>query len=209
MVFGRKHRKKEISGTKRVLNNLELQPEQSVVYLGVTLDDQLKWDDHVMKLRSKCFGGLAKLRRLWDLPMTVRKKVVLCAHIATYGLLQCGVAPVDTWARVKGGNDAEYWYENHLRSAKVSNWHWNETETAMEHPGSEEEALCTKAAPQMHSQNGTNIPPQQVSEYIKPDKQTRRSSLGKLYLSRTRTDIHKKIILLLNFGILFRPILEY
>ena len=52
MVFGRKHRKNKISGTKLVLNNIELQPEQSVVYLGVTLDDQLKWDDHVTKLRS-------------------------------------------------------------------------------------------------------------------------------------------------------------
>ena len=62
MVFGRKHRKREISETKLVLNNVELHPEQSVVYLGVTLDDQLKWNDHIMKLRSKCFGGLAKLR---------------------------------------------------------------------------------------------------------------------------------------------------
>ena len=33
MVFGRKHRKNEISETKLVLNNIELQPEQSVVYL--------------------------------------------------------------------------------------------------------------------------------------------------------------------------------
>ena len=81
MVFGRKHRKNEISGTKLVLNNVELQPEQSVVYLGVTLDDQLKWDDHVTKLRSKCFWGLAKLRRLCkELPMTMRKKLY-CALI--------------------------------------------------------------------------------------------------------------------------------
>ena len=62
MGFGRKHRKKEISEMKLVLSNVQLQPEQSVVYLGVTLDDQLKWDD-VMKLRSECFGGLVKLRR--------------------------------------------------------------------------------------------------------------------------------------------------
>ena len=68
------------------------------MYLGMTLDDQLKWNDHIMKLRSKCFGGLAKLRRLCkDLPMTVRKKLY-CALIAaaTYRLLQCGVVPVDT-----------------------------------------------------------------------------------------------------------------
>ena len=64
MVFGRKHRKREISGTKLVLNNVEVHPEQSVVYLGVTLDDQLKWNDHIMKPRSKSFGGLVKLIRL-------------------------------------------------------------------------------------------------------------------------------------------------
>ena len=39
--------------------------------------------------------------------------------------------------------------------------------TEVDHPGSEEEALYTKAGPQMHSQNGTGIPPQQVPEYIK------------------------------------------
>ena len=84
MIFGRKHRKNEISGTKLVLNNTELQPEQSVVYLGVTLDDQLKWDDHITKLRSKCFGGLEKLKQLCkDLHMTVRKKLY-CALIQPY-----------------------------------------------------------------------------------------------------------------------------
>ena len=64
MVFGRKHRKREISETKLVLNNIELHPEQSVVYLGMTLDEQLKWNDHIMKPRSKSFGGLVKLIRL-------------------------------------------------------------------------------------------------------------------------------------------------
>ena len=67
-------------------------------------------------------------------------------------VLQCGVAPVDTCAREKGRNDTEYWDENHLRSAKVTNWHQNETEFegAVDHPSSEE-ALCIKAGTQMHT----------------------------------------------------------
>ena len=46
-----------------------------------------------------------------------------------------------------------------LRSAKVSNWHRNETEAAVDHTGSEEEALCIKASTEMLFQSGTCIPP--------------------------------------------------
>lgn len=81
MVIGRRYRKMEINEAKLVLQDVELRPEQTVSYLGVSLDDQFKWKDHVKKIRSKCFMGLAKLRRVCkDLPMAVRKKLY-CAMI--------------------------------------------------------------------------------------------------------------------------------
>ena len=48
MVLGRKHRK-EICEAKLVLDNAEIQPVETVTYLGVTLDSQLKWKEHVKK----------------------------------------------------------------------------------------------------------------------------------------------------------------
>ena len=81
MVIGRRYRKMEINEAKLVLQDVELRPEQTVTYLGISLDDQFKWKDHVKKIRSKCFMGLAKLRRMCkDLPMAVRKKLY-CAMI--------------------------------------------------------------------------------------------------------------------------------
>jgi len=81
MVLGRKHRRKEIDEAKLVLHNTEFQPEKTVTHLGVTLDDQLKWQEHIQKLRGKCFAGLAGLKRVCsDLPLDVRKKLY-CALI--------------------------------------------------------------------------------------------------------------------------------
>ena len=53
----------------------------SVTHLRITLDDQLKWQEHIQKLRGKCFAGLARLKRVCrDLPLDVRKKLY-CALI--------------------------------------------------------------------------------------------------------------------------------
>ena len=83
MVLSRKQRK--ICETKLVLDNAEIQPEETITYLGVTLDNQLKWKEHVKKLRGKCFAGLTKLRRISsDLPPVVKKKLLLCTDPATH-----------------------------------------------------------------------------------------------------------------------------
>ena len=66
---------------KLVLHNTEFQPEKTVIHLGVTLDNQLKWQEHIQKLRGKRFAGLARLKRVCrDLLLDVRKKLY-CALI--------------------------------------------------------------------------------------------------------------------------------
>ena len=52
MVLGRKYRRKEIDEAKPVLHNTLFQPEKTVTHLGITLDDQLKWQEHIQKLRG-------------------------------------------------------------------------------------------------------------------------------------------------------------
>jgi len=64
IVLGRKHRRKEIGEAKLVLHNAEFQPEKTVTHLGVTLDGQLKWQEHIQKLRGKCFADLARFKRV-------------------------------------------------------------------------------------------------------------------------------------------------
>ena len=81
VTLGRKYKEKEIREAKLVLQGLELQPETTVPYLGISLDYQLKWNEHIKKLRAKCFRGMAQLRRVCrDLPFAVRKKLY-CALI--------------------------------------------------------------------------------------------------------------------------------
>ena len=36
----------------------------SIQYLGVTVDSQLKWKEHIQHVRQKCFMSLSKLRRV-------------------------------------------------------------------------------------------------------------------------------------------------
>jgi len=57
VVLGRKHRKKEIGeAANLILYNAEFRPEKTVTHLRVTLDDHLKWKEHIQKLRGKWFA---------------------------------------------------------------------------------------------------------------------------------------------------------
>ena len=194
MVFGRKHRKNEISGTKLVLNNIELQPEQSVVYLGVTLDDQLKWDDHVTKLRSKCFGGLAKLKRLCkDLPMTVRKKLY-CALIQPH-TDYCSVV----WRQLTLEQEKKVETIQNIGMRIILGAPRSATGTEMREKlqwttlAQRRRLFALKLAYKcIHRMGPVYLHNTFQSISSLTDRQTRGSSSGKLYLSRPRTEFYKK-----------------
>ena len=59
MLAGRKRRDQEISMARFALCNEEL-----TTSLGVAIDRQLTWKEHVKSMRQKCFVGLIKLRRI-------------------------------------------------------------------------------------------------------------------------------------------------
>ena len=49
---------------------------KKVKYLGVWIDDELKWNEHIMAVRRRCLRGLDKLRRLREvLPVSIKKKL--------------------------------------------------------------------------------------------------------------------------------------
>ena len=58
------------------LDGQKLSRSRKVKCLGVWLDDELTWKDHVSAVRRRCLGGLAKLRRLKnELPPGIKKKI--------------------------------------------------------------------------------------------------------------------------------------
>ena len=71
------------------INNEVIERSRSVKCLGVKLDDGLNWKEQVQSVRGKCFAGLAKLRRLWDvLPPKTKKQiysVLVQPHLDCHG----------------------------------------------------------------------------------------------------------------------------
>ena len=54
----------ELDKVKLSVNDVEVERRDDVKFLGVVIDSELNWEKHVAAVRKKCFGGLAKLRRL-------------------------------------------------------------------------------------------------------------------------------------------------
>ena len=58
---------------KLSVNDVEVERRDDEKFLGVVIDSELNWEKHVAAVRKKCFGGLAKLRRLRNtIPVNLR-----------------------------------------------------------------------------------------------------------------------------------------
>ena len=56
------------------IGNDEVHATGNVTYLGVTIDNKLKWKAHIQNIHQKCIAKLAWIRRVeWFLPYKVRK----------------------------------------------------------------------------------------------------------------------------------------
>jgi len=74
LLLSRRKRAKELEKVVVKLNEKEVEWSEKVKLLGVWIDEGLTWKAHIEAVRRKCFGGLAKLRRLWDALPAVTKK---------------------------------------------------------------------------------------------------------------------------------------
>lgn len=74
LLLSRRRRAKELEDVVVTLRGQEVTRSDKVKYLGVWIDEGLTWSDHIEVVRKKCFGGLAKLRRLRDSLPEVTKK---------------------------------------------------------------------------------------------------------------------------------------
>ena len=74
LLLSRRKWAKELENVVVKLNEKKVERSEKVKLLGVWIDEGLTWKAHIEAVRRKCFGGLAKLRRLWDALPAVTKK---------------------------------------------------------------------------------------------------------------------------------------
>ncbi len=73
MFLGRKGRRKEVDQASIMHRGTPLFAEPSVKFLGVTVDNELNWKEHAIKIRRKCLASLAQLKRIFPvLPRRTR-----------------------------------------------------------------------------------------------------------------------------------------
>ncbi len=74
MVLSKRGRDKEVEKLQIKVNGEVLRKCDKVNFLGVIVDRQLSWKDHMEAVRRKCLGGLAQLHKVKDaLPTRLRK----------------------------------------------------------------------------------------------------------------------------------------
>ena len=73
-VLSKRGRDKEVDKLQIKVNGEALRKCDNVKFLGVIVDCQLSWKDHMEAVRRKCLGGLAQLHKVKDaLPTRLRK----------------------------------------------------------------------------------------------------------------------------------------
>ena len=76
LLLSRKGKTNELVKVKVALQGHSIWRCASVKCLGVIIYDGLTWKEHIRSVRRKCFGQLARLRKLRDvLPASLKKKI--------------------------------------------------------------------------------------------------------------------------------------
>ena len=63
MVMSRRGRREEAVAVQMKVNEVELQQQDCVRYLGVEIDRDLTWKAHIERVHHQCMGKLAAIRR--------------------------------------------------------------------------------------------------------------------------------------------------
>ena len=66
MFLGRRSRRKEVEHASLVYQGVTLTAEAKVKLLGVIVDKNLNWSEHVNSIRRKCLVSMAQLRQIFQ-----------------------------------------------------------------------------------------------------------------------------------------------
>ena len=76
MTFSKKCRKKEADRVEVRMEVVVLKSSEEVKYLGVTVDRQLTWKEHIDRVRKKCISGLSLLYKVKSaLPFKMKQQL--------------------------------------------------------------------------------------------------------------------------------------
>ena len=64
LLLARRHRRNELSSIQIFLAGNLIQPKSCVKYLGILVDSDLAWTEHIHSLRKKCLAVLSVIRRI-------------------------------------------------------------------------------------------------------------------------------------------------
>ena len=64
LFLARRHRRHQLSTIRLLLDNNLIQPQRSIRYLGVIVDEYLNWSDHVRSVRRRSLAALAAIRKV-------------------------------------------------------------------------------------------------------------------------------------------------
>ena len=79
MFLGRRGRRNEVEHASLTHQGVTLTTESKVKFLGVIVDKDLNWSDHVTRIRRKCLASLSHLRRLF--PAVPRRTRILLYNV--------------------------------------------------------------------------------------------------------------------------------
>ena len=64
LFLARRHRRHQLSTIRLLLDNNLIQPQRSIRYLGVIVDEYLNWSDHVRSVRRRSLAALAAIQKV-------------------------------------------------------------------------------------------------------------------------------------------------
>ena len=97
-------------------------PEQeSIQYLGVTIDNDLSWKSHVGTVRRRMLAAIASIRRFRACSPLSTKQMLYNALVLLYAAYchASGIAPLEFPPHPKPGESPEPWYEGCTEQAST------------------------------------------------------------------------------------------
>ena len=77
IVFGTKKIKKELGNFEIQIGHTTIKPVKAIKLLGLTIQEDLKWDTHVNIVAKRCFNVLSKVFKLKQYLGMKAKKIIV------------------------------------------------------------------------------------------------------------------------------------
>ena len=91
LLLASRHRRDKLSSLQIFLDGNLIRPNSCVKYLGVLVDSDLAWTNHIQSVRKKCLAALSVIRRISVYMSTTLLKILYKAFVLPYLTYCCCV----------------------------------------------------------------------------------------------------------------------